>query len=93
MHRLTCDNCFIISTYSFLNLPEKEIMYKIFTFQSTKDFKTRYVLTIKHISTVKENLKLLPNTRINLSSNRLQILQKQQFLNNVDKNLNKEKKI
>ena len=41
-------------------------------FQSMKNFKTRYVLEIKYISTSKEILKLLLNFPIVLSSNRVE---------------------
>ena len=40
-------------------------------FQSIMDFKSRYTLTIKYISTSKETLKLLLNIRIILSSNKI----------------------
>ena len=45
-------------------------------FQSIKDFKTRYVLTMKNISTSKKTLELLFNIKIIVSSN-IQLLQKQ----------------
>ena len=49
-------------------------------FQSIRDVKTRYVLTMKNISTSKETLELLFNIKIILSSN-IELLQKQQFVN------------
>ena len=49
--------------------------------QSIRDFETHYVLTIKYISRSKETLKLLLNIRMILSSNKVQIIQKQQFVN------------
>ena len=52
-------------------------------FQSIKDFKTRYLLTIKHISTFRETLKLLLNIQIILSSIKIQLLQNEQFLNYI----------
>ena len=52
-------------------------------FQSIRDFKTRYLLTIKHISTSRETLKLLLNIQIILSSIKIQLLQNQQFLNYI----------
>ena len=52
-------------------------------FQSIKDFKTRYLLTMKHISTSRETLKLLLNIQIILSSNKIQLLQNEQFLNYI----------
>ena len=52
-------------------------------FQSIKDFKTRYLLTIKHISTSRETLKLLLNIQIILSSIKIQLLQNEQFLNYI----------
>ena len=52
-------------------------------FRSIKDFKTRYLLTIKHISTSRETLKLLLNIQIILSSIKIQLLQNQQFLNYI----------
>ena len=39
------------------------------------------MLTIKYISKSKETLKLLLNIQIILSSNKIQMLQKQQFIN------------
>ena len=48
-------------------------------FQS-RDFKTNFVLTIKYISTSKETLKLLLNIQIILPFNKIQLLQKQQFV-------------
>ena len=52
-------------------------------FQSIKDFKTRYLLTIKHISTFRETLKLLLNIQIILSSIKIQLLQNEQILNYI----------
>ena len=52
-------------------------------FRSIKDFKTRYLLTIKHISTSRETLKLLLNIQIILSSIKIQLLQNEQFLNYI----------
>ena len=50
-------------------------------FQSISDLKTRYVLTIENIiSTSKETFKSLLNTRIIVSSNKTQLLQKKQML-------------
>ena len=49
--------------------------------QGFRNFKPRYVLTMKCISKSKETLKLLLNIQINLSSNKIQLLQKQQFVN------------
>ena len=74
-------------------MPTKIITDKVFTdkvssskcqgfhkFQAT-------VLTIKYISKSKETLKLLLNIRIILLSNKIQLLQKQQFVNYFVKNL------
>ena len=58
-------------------------------FLSIRDFKTRHVLTIKYISASKETLKLLLNNRIIPSSNKIQLSQKQQFVNYFDQNLSK----
>ena len=52
-------------------------------FQSIRDFKTRYLLTIKHISASRETLKLLLNIQIILSSIKIQLLQNEQFLNYI----------
>ena len=52
-------------------------------FQSIKDFETRYLLTMKHFSTSRETLKLLLNIQIILSSNKIQLLQNEQFLNYI----------
>ena len=43
-------------------------------FQSIRVFKTRYVLTMVYISKSKETLTLLPNIRIILFSNKIQLL-------------------
>ena len=48
----------------------------IFTEQSFRDFKTRYVFTIKYISTPSETYKLLLNIRIILSPDKIELLQK-----------------
>ena len=56
-------------------------------FQSMKNFKTRYMLTIKYISKSKETLQLLLNTRIILSSNKIQQLQKQIHLRKTPESL------
>ena len=50
-------------------------------FQSIRDFKTCYVLVIKYISTSKKALKLLLNIQVSLSLNKIQLLQKQPFVN------------
>ena len=52
-------------------------------FQSIKNFKTRFLLIMKHISTSRETLKLLLNIQIILSSNKIQLLQNEQFLNYI----------
>ena len=57
----------------------KKYVWEINSFQSIRDFKTSYVLTIKFISTYKEAPKLLWNIQVVLSSNKIQLLQKQQF--------------
>ena len=56
-------------------------------YQGFLNLKPRYVMTIKYISKSKETLKLLLNIRIFLSSNKVQLLQKQQFVYYSDKNL------
>ena len=56
--------------------------------QSIRDLKSRYALKIKYISSSKENLELLSNIRIILTSNKMQLLQKQQFVNYINKILN-----
>ena len=50
-------------------------------FQSIRDFKTCYALVIKYISTSKKALKLLLNIQVSLSLNKIQLLQKQPFVN------------
>ena len=62
-------------------------MYDVSKYQEFQNFKPRYVLVIKCISKSKETLKLLLNVRIILSSNKIQLLQKQQFVNYFVKNL------
>ena len=52
-------------------------------FESIKDFKTRYNLTTKYI---------LLNIRIILSSDKIQLLPKHQFVNFFVKNLNNKRK-
>ena len=52
-------------------------------FQSIKDFKTRYLLAMKYISTSRETLKFLLNIQIILSSNKIQLLQNEQLLNYI----------
>ena len=52
-----------------------------------QNFKPRYVFPIKYISKTKETLKLLLNIRIILSFSKIQLLQKQQFVNCFVKNL------
>ena len=59
-------------------------MYHVSKYQG---FKPRYVLTIKFISKSKETFKLLLNIGIILSSHKIQLLQKQQFVNYFAKNL------
>ena len=89
--RLLCNNQLIISTRSLFDLPEKKIT-KIPIFQSIKDFITHQMLTIKHISTSKENLTLFLNNQIFLSSNKIQqLLQKHQLVNYIAENLNSSK--
>ena len=52
-----------------------KIMYKkVNVFQSIRDFKTPYVMTIKYIPTSKETLKLLLNILIIRTSNKMQLL-------------------
>ena len=57
-------------------------------FQSIREFKTRYLVPMKCISTAKETFKLSLNIRIILSFNKLQLLTKRQFENYFAKNLN-----
>ena len=47
-----------------------------------------HVMTMKYISTSKETLKLLLNIRVILSPSKIQLLQKQQFVNYFAKILN-----
>ena len=73
-----------VQQHSFLIKPsweENYIAININMFQSIRALKTRLVLTIKYISISKETLKLLLNIRIILSSNKIQLLQKHQFVN------------
>ena len=62
-------------------------MYHVSKCQGFQNSKRRYVLKIKQISKSKESLKLLLNIQIILSSNKIQLLQKQQFVNYVVKYL------
>ena len=55
--------------------------------QSIRDFKSRYVLKKEYISSSKETLELLSKIRTILNSNKIQLLQKQQFVNYIVKNL------
>ena len=55
--------------------------------QSITDFKSRYVLKKEYISSSKETLELLSKIRTILNSNKIQLLQKQQFVNYIVKNL------
>ena len=57
--------------------------------QGFQNLKSRYVLTIKYLSKSKETLKLLLNIQIVLSSNRIQLLQKQQFVKLLYKKVTK----
>ena len=56
-------------------------MYHVSKYQGFKNFKERYVFDIKCISESKETVKQLFNIRIILSFNKIQLLQKQQFIN------------
>ena len=56
-------------------------------YQGFLNLKPRSLMTIKYISKSKETLKLLLNIRIFPSSNKVQLLQKQQFVYYSDKNL------
>ena len=62
-------------------------------FQSIRDFKTRYVLIIKFVSTSEETLKPLLNIQIILSSNKIQLLQKPQLVHYFVKNLNNKRRL
>ena len=62
-------------------------MYFVSKYQGFQSFKPRCVLAIKYISKSKETLKLLLNIRIILSSNQIQLLQKQEFVNYLVKKL------
>ena len=55
--------------------------------QSIRDFKSRYALKKEYISSSKETLELLSKIRTILNSNKIQLLQKQQFVNYIVKNL------
>ena len=55
-------------------------MYYVSKYQGFQNLKPRYVLTIKCFSKSKETLKPLFNIRIVLSFNKVQLLQKQQFI-------------
>ena len=72
----------IISINSLFKILEKKIIYKKTNeFQGIRYFKTRCVLIIKYISTSKEIFELQLKFHIILSFNKVQHLQKQQFLN------------
>ena len=62
-------------------------MYHVAKYLGNQNFKPRYVLTINYISKSKETLKLLLNIQIIVSSNKIQLLQKQQIVNYFVKNL------
>ena len=61
-------------------------MYHVSKYQEFQNFKPGDVLPSKYNSKSKEILKLLLNTRIILSSNEIQLSQKQQFVNYFVKN-------
>ena len=70
----------MITTHFLFNLPEKKVLYKGEHVSKIRDFKTRFVLTMKFNSATEKILKLLLNIRIIISSNKIRLLQKQRFV-------------
>ena len=77
---------FIICTHSIF-LKRKWYIKYVSKYQGFQSFKPRYVLTMQYFSKPKKILKLLRNIRIILPFNKIQLLQKQQFVNYLVKNL------
>ena len=66
-------------------------MYYVLKYHGCQNLMPNDVLTIKYILKSKEALKLLLNIRIILSCNKVQLLQKQQFVNYFVKHLREAK--
>ena len=66
-------------------------MYYVLKYQGCQNLMPNDVLVIKYILKSKEALKLLLNIRIILSCNKVQLLQKQQFVNYFVKHLREAK--
>ena len=66
-------------------------MYYVLKYQGCQNLMPNDVLAIKYILKSKEALKLLLNIRIILSCNKVQLLQKQQFVNYFVKHLREAK--
>ena len=62
-------------------------MHHVSKYQGFQNFKPPCMMTLKYISKSKETLKLLLNIRIIVSSNKIQLLQQQQFVNYFVKNV------
>ena len=79
---------FFGNLFLFQSSSEENHVEKVNIFQSIRDFKTPYVLTMNYISASKEILTLMLNIQIIQSSNKIWLLQKQQFVTYFVKNLN-----
>ena len=66
-------------------------MYYVLKYQGCQNLMPNDVLAIKYILKSKEALELLLNIRIILSCNKVQLLQKQQFVNYFVKHLREAK--
>ena len=66
-------------------------MYYVLKYQGCQNLMPNDVLAIKYILKSKEALKLLLNIQIILSCNKVQLLQKQQFVNYFVKHLREAK--